>query len=405
MSNISSLHEKKLLEFNKKDPQQMEKLERRLEKAQKQLDKLSQKKLTELDQSQISQKFSLAEEIEKIKREIEELKEKPTKYYLLNGDNLLNYYKNKSESHTTVKIKKGGVLDLFKKSTPELDSSSSDKSLKRGAIVQQSVQKYLANNDPEYFAPIEQREINEENYCFKCECFRILKSNEAKMICEKCGAEEMILMDSDKPSLKDPPPESRYYEYQRIHYFCEWLANIQNKESYSVPKEVIDAVYVELSKNKIEDLTKLTEQDILKVLTDLRKKTGERIFCKQYYHTTQILYRITKIPPFVFTQEQEQELKDMFIQIQEPFIEICPDSRNNFISYPYIFYKLCQIQVWRNNFPKDSVMYRGYQNIMNKLKLHKAKDKLYQHDQMWRQICKKLGGREAGWPFIDTNFT
>ena len=40
-------------------------------------------------------------------------------------------------------------------------------------------------------------------------------------ICENCGIQENILIESDKPSFKDPPMEICYFSYRRINHYNE----------------------------------------------------------------------------------------------------------------------------------------------------------------------------------------
>ncbi len=41
-------------------------------------------------------------------------------------------------------------------------------------------------------------------------------------ICENCGNQENILIESDKPSFKDPPLEVCYFSYKRINHYNEF---------------------------------------------------------------------------------------------------------------------------------------------------------------------------------------
>jgi hypothetical protein len=41
-------------------------------------------------------------------------------------------------------------------------------------------------------------------------------------ICENCGLQENILIESDKPSFKDPPMEVSYFSYKRINHYNEF---------------------------------------------------------------------------------------------------------------------------------------------------------------------------------------
>jgi hypothetical protein len=45
-------------------------------------------------------------------------------------------------------------------------------------------------------------------------------------ICESCGLQQNILIESDKPSFKDPPMEVCYFSYKRINHYNEF--NRQN---------------------------------------------------------------------------------------------------------------------------------------------------------------------------------
>ena len=47
--------------------------------------------------------------------------------------------------------------------------------------------------------------------------------SEGVMRCEKCGYQEDILIDSDKPSYKDPPRELSFYSYQKINHLVEYM--------------------------------------------------------------------------------------------------------------------------------------------------------------------------------------
>jgi hypothetical protein len=63
---------------------------------------------------------------------------------------------------------------------------------------------------------------------------------EAMLYCPDCGASEFILIDSDRPSYKDPPRESNYYAYKRINHFNELLAQFQAKGSTEIPDDVFE---------------------------------------------------------------------------------------------------------------------------------------------------------------------
>ena len=193
--------------------------------------------------------------------------------------------------------------------------------------------------------------------------------------CLSCGISINVSTNPEKASIK--PAEN---DYKRYNHFCDCLANIQGKESFKVSEDVINNIFKEIIRERMENsLEKLTESDIKRYLKKHRK-------LNYYNHTTQILYRITKIPPLQMTSIMEEKMKMRFLQIQEPFEFFKGKNRSNFFSYSYIIYKFCQIL--------------GYNEFLPKLKLYKDRLKLYEHDKIWKKICEHLGGESAGWKFI-----
>ena len=70
------------------------------------------------------------------------------------------------------------------------------------------------------------------------------------LICHSCGETEPVLLDSEKPSYKDPPREISYFAYKRINHFNEWFAQFQAKESTEIPDLVYNQILMELKKRK-----------------------------------------------------------------------------------------------------------------------------------------------------------
>ena len=78
------------------------------------------------------------------------------------------------------------------------------------------------------------------------------------MICEKCGQVDYIVIDSDKPSYKDPPKEISYFAYKRINHFNEWLAQFQAKETTDIPQDLYEQIIIEIKKERIDNMGDLT---------------------------------------------------------------------------------------------------------------------------------------------------
>jgi hypothetical protein len=356
---LSSLHRKKLQDFDD-DECNLETYENEC--------KLLENQARELKLTDPGTFKEMMLDINEKKKKIERIKTERMNYVLKNGILLYNFTESEKDKRNKIH-----GLEILKQKKNIVTDDNIDTS--------RFYRKFRSNIDPDYvYAP--ENNINEDNYCYECNEFKILNPDEAIMICELCGKKTTIVTNPEKPSMKDPPAENKYYEYKRYTHFCDWLSNLQGKESSRVPDEVINVVIREITREKMEDrIDELSESDIRRYL----KKYSKINYDRYYDHSTQILFRITEIPPIQMTPEMEQNLKLMFLEIQEPF-ELYKGDRRNFSSYSYMIYKFCQLL--------------DYVEFLPKLKLHKNKTKLYEHDRIWKKICNHVGGEEKGWKFI-----
>jgi predicted AAA+ superfamily ATPase len=108
------------------------------------------------------------------------------------------------------------------------------------------------------------------------------------------------------------------------------------------------------------------------------------IYSKYYEHVPVIINEICGKSAPKLTQELEEQIKSMFDQIQSSFdkhSEIVNSKRKNFLNYNYIIYKFCELL--------------GKREYLYLFPLLKSREKLYEHDQIWKGICGDLG-----WTFI-----
>jgi hypothetical protein len=365
---VPSLHKRKLDEIASHEAQ--------LPKLNELLNMLKEEHLRCLerehnDANALCRRKILDTEIPELERQIKDISQERMEYLLQSGDALFNFmaYEQTKDIKGVKKFELGKAGNTFKDAKQEHPN-------------QQYYRRYRSSVDPSYvYAP--ESNINEDNFCYECQKFRVLHQDESIMVCERCYSQTTLSNNPERPSIKDPPAESRsLYEYKRFTHFCDWLANLQGKESHVVPDDVIDGVIREIRRKKMDDkLDELTEDDIKGFL----KKYKSQGYDRYYDHATQILFRITEIPPIQMTPEMEHNLQLMFVQIQEPF-ELYKNGRTNFSSYSYIIYKCCQLL--------------GYTEFLPKLRLHKNLAKVYEHDMIWKRICQHLGGEEMGWKFI-----
>jgi hypothetical protein len=211
--------------------------------------------------------------------------------------------------------------------------------------------------------------------CPNCNIEMTFYQNEAQLGCPRCGHHEFILVDSEKPSYKDPPREITYFAYKKINHFNEWLAQFQAKENTDIPNDVIDAVMRELRKERIHDPKKVKKEKIREILQKLK-------LSKMYDHVQQINGRIKhQMTSLTLSKEMEEKLQHMFKEIQPSFIKHCPPSRMNFLSYPYVLYKFCQLLEMDEFLPCFQLL--------------KSREKLYDQDRVWQKICEDMH-----WQFI-----
>jgi Zn finger protein HypA/HybF involved in hydrogenase expression len=216
----------------------------------------------------------------------------------------------------------------------------------------------------------------EENYGNCPVCDMEMYFNETFLDCSECGFREYILVDSEKPSYKDPPREMSYYAYKKINHLNEWLAQFQAKETTEIAQSVLDQIRAELRKERITDMSKLKASKLKEVLKKLK-------LARCYDHVAHILNRLNGISAPVLSREVEEKLRFMFKEIQFSFVKHCPKKRSNFLSYSYVLYKFCELLELDEYLPCFPLL--------------KSREKLYMQDKIWQLICQDMG-----WQFIRT---
>ena len=214
-------------------------------------------------------------------------------------------------------------------------------------------------------------------YCINCQnntTEKTIVQSEGFVVCSKCGMTENIVIDSEKPSYREPLQETSYFCYKRINHFNEWLSQFQAKESTEIPDNVYDQIINEIKKLRITNMLKLTPDKMREILKKLKLN-------KYYEHVPHIINKLSGLPPPIMSREIEEKLRSMFKEIQEPFLEVCPKDRKNFLSYSYVLHKMCELL--------------GLDQFLNCFPLLKSREKLHNQDIMWKQITYRLK-----WEFI-----
>jgi hypothetical protein len=207
-------------------------------------------------------------------------------------------------------------------------------------------------------------------------CEKEMFLNETYLDCPDCGYRDMILMDSEKPSYKDPPREMSYYAYKKINHLNEWLAQFQAKETTEISQLVLDQIRAELRKERITDMGKLKPSKLKEIIKKLKLN-------RCYDHVAHILNRLNGISAPVLSREVEEKLRFMFKEIQFSFVKHCPKKRSNFLSYSFVLYKFCELLELDDYLPCFPLL--------------KSREKLYMQDKIWQKICEDMN-----WEFIRT---
>ena len=307
-----------------------------------------------LSNTELENKITAKENIEEIKKKINNIKnlEDDIDYLLDTGNILFDYYSDKiHEKNNNSSVT---LIDYFKNTKNTLNENSKANMYDKYQNKLYEISKLKTNN------------INID-LCKKCNTEKKLFLADAKLICENCGEETSILIDSDKPSYKDPPREVCYFAYKRINHFNEWLAQFQAKESTDIPHDVYDEILMELKKERLLNMNNLTQKKLREILKKLKKN-------KYYEHIPHIINKLNGKPPPIMSRETEEELRRMFKEIQIPFHKYCPPDRKNFLSYSYVLHKFVQLL--------------ELDEFLNCFLLLKSREKLHQQDHIWKQICE-----------------
>ena len=123
-------------------------------------------------------------------------------------------------------------------------------------------------------------------------------------------------------------------------------------------------------------MKKLTNVRLREILKKLKLN-------RLYDHVNYIINRLNGTNAAIIDRDTEEKLRHMFKEIQPAFQKHCPKDRRNFLAYPYVLYKFCELL--------------EMDDFLKNFQLLKNRDKLYVQDKTWEKICE-----EMKWQFIRT---
>ena len=234
----------------------------------------------------------------------------------------------------------------------------------------------------EYLAEIDEAPakvaMSARDECPRCDVASTLLVCSARsiMCCPRCGYAVAFLDSTSSSTSFDEMVEFSQYSYKRVNHYSMQLALVQGKETHQVPDEILEAVMADLyERAHVRGTEDITCRRVRESLRHLRLR-------KAYDHVTQITSRLSGRRPPRISPHVEDQLRNMFLQMQPAFQRHAPKSRTNFLSYSYVLYRCFQIL--------------GLTDMLEGITLLTGRDKLEANDAIFRKMSLDLG-----WPVFD----
>jgi len=336
---------------------------------------LLKSKVSSLKEHEIDAYMEIKDRVTFINKQIKDLKQQRKRYLLENSKYVFDYFEEKKKINTGGNNQNVIVLNSFFKIKGKTPSSSDLQSDKYNQS-KRSYQNYWRNVNNDVLNV--QDFIVASDVCEICNNGELIpQDEEGVLICnnQNCGKFVTYIVDSSKPTNKEPPNEVSYTAYIRLNHFKEILSQFQAKETTQIPEEVIEAIRNRIKKERIKDMT-LINYDKMR---DILRKLG----FNKYFEHIQYINSIFGIKPPIMNEELHETLCVLFIEIQKPWAMHCPANRTNFFNYTYTLFQLCVLL--------DQTQYLPYIPMM------KDREKQLEQDMIWKKVCQDLD-----WEFFPT---
>lgn len=335
-------------------------------------------KANTLKEHQIDIYLDIRDKLDNIKIKIRELRAKKKRYFLDNSKYIFQYFEQKQQISNIASSNYNqhiNILNSFfkiKTKTPEHDTIASEKYAQSKKLYI----KYWQNVNNEISSI--QDFVIPSDVCQLCHKGELIpQDEEGILICnnDECGKFITYIVDSSKPTNKEPPNEVSYTAYIRLNHFKEILSQFQAKETTQIPDEVMNAIKARIQKERIKDLSTINYSKMREIL----RKLGYN----KYFEHIQYINSQFGIKPPIMTEELHETLCVLFIEIQKPWSMFCPAGRTNFFNYTYTLYQLCVLL--------DQKQYLPYITLL------KDQVKQREQDAIWKLVCNYLD-----WEFYPT---
>ena len=374
-NSILKIHDEKMSEFTKSSKEKrIKELTASINKNNEEMDSLrkemalkriNRKGICDLDSSYLCKISRLEDSIKEMNKEMNYIKSGQKEAdYILRTCNLINDYIMLEERERELMMRED---DNVEQELYELNRKKKD-----------IIDDYMKIVDPNYTSFRKITCNRSDIFCENCDS-RLIPSD-GFAVCYDCGLSKPTIQQSDELGYKelqelDYRPQ---FTYQKETHLEDWLRRFQAKENKEIPQEILDKVILEAHKQRVKDLSTLTELQVKKYLKKLE--------LNDYYdNVISIINRINKRPPFVLTQEVESKIKEMFQQIQTPFEKYKDPNRKNMLSYSYLLHHFFLIL--------------GLPQFSKYFFLLKSPEKLRQQDQTFKKIVEELAKTDPKTPW------
>lgn len=362
---IDEKHTQMLNEFHDIETYQIPELEQKLEQLKA--------KLANLDEgSNIDKKMELKDAIKETKAALKDLKQQKNNYLLNNASYIFNYFEEKKKVSENKLDNKIVLNSFFKIKTNNGGESEPIEKYQKSRNFYENYWKNVNKNyiDPQYLC---------QDYCTRCGTGELIpQEEEGILICNnnKCAVCVQYIVDNEKPLYKEPPNEVTYNAYVRLNHFKEILSQFQAKQTTKIPADVENAIRARIKKERIVDITNEINYQRMREILDT-------LGYNRYFEHIQFINLMFGIKPPVMSDELQDTLCVLFIEIQEPWIMHCPPDRTNFFNCTYTLYQLCVLL--------------GQTQYLPFIPMMKDRDKQREQDATWKKVCETLD-----WEYVPT---
>jgi len=332
-------------------------------------------RLSRLPANSIDTRMEISDRLTVIRQKIANLRSQRTNYLLDNSKYIFQYFEEKKKISSGGNNQNTNVLNTFFKIKANSEESANVNSEKYTSS-KKAFQNYWKNVNNEILNI--QDFVVPSDMCESCHAGELIpQDEEGILICnnERCGKFITHIVDSSKPTNKEPPNEVSYTAYIRLNHFKEILSQFQAKETTQIPDEIIEQIRNRIKKERITDMTTINYDKMRDILRKLR--------LNKYFEHIQYINSIFGIKPPIMNEELHETLCVLFIEIQKPWAVHCPANRSNFFNYTYTLYQLCVLL--------DQTQYLPYIPMM------KDREKQLEQDMIWKKVCNDLD-----WEFFAT---